>query len=59
MRAMAEIIAEIFAGELGEKVLESVGDKTERWSSRWWWVFVRWFVLIAPFIGIAIYDWVL
>ena len=46
-------------GELGEKVMESVGDKAEKWSNRWWWVFVRWFVLIAPFIAIAIYYWVL
>lgn len=58
-RVMAEIIAEVLAGELGEKVMESVGDATERWSSRWWWVIVRWTVLIAPFIALAIYYFVL
>lgn len=56
---MAEIIAEVLAGELGEKVMESVGDATERWSSRWWWVIVRWTVIIAPFIALAIYYFVL
>ena len=58
-RVMAEIIGEVLAGELGEKVIESVGDATERWSSRWWWVIVRWTVLIAPFIALAIYYFVL
>ena len=59
LRVMAEIIGEVLAGELGEKVMESVGDATERWSSRWWWVIVRWTVLIAPFIALAIYYFVL
>lgn len=58
-RVMAEIIGEVLAGGLGEKVMESVGDATERWSSRWWWVIVRWTVLIAPFIALAIYYFVL
>ena len=58
LRVMAEIIAEVLAGELGEKVMESVGDATERWSNRWWWVIVRWTVLIAPFIALAIYYFV-
>ena len=56
---MAEIIGEVLAGELGEKVMESVGETAERWSKRWWWVIVRWTVLIAPFVAIAICYFVL
>ena len=56
---MAEIIGEIITSEFGEKVMESIGDSTERWSDRWWFKALSWAIMIAPFIGIAIYYWVL
>jgi|TARA_B100000767_G_scaffold275629_1_gene313845 hypothetical protein len=38
-----------------EELMESVGNKTESWTKRWWWQPLRILTLMGPFIAIGIY----
>jgi len=49
---MIELLTET---ALVEGILEEVGNTTERWTNRWWWKPLRYFVLFSPFMGIGIY----
>jgi hypothetical protein len=53
---IGEIMIELLTETaLVEGVLEEVGNQTERYTNRWWWKPLRYFVLISPFIGCGIY----
>lgn len=49
------MLEEVLISPALDDALEDLGNRTEAWSQKWWWVPLRMLTLVAPFIAIAIY----
>jgi hypothetical protein len=49
------MLEEVLISPALDEVLEELGNKTEAWANKWWWMPLRALLLAAPFIAIGIY----